>query len=168
MQERLLKNIPNKEEIIFNVRRLIDVYKILNLNILYTEQNPNKLGNSITIVKEKLDCKGISKMTFSCAEISYIKETLEKNKIKKIILTGIETHICIQQTAIEFLLQGYKVYIVVDASGSQNQLDKDIAFKRLEKEGALLTTTEALIFELCKTSDRKEFKEISNIVKESI
>ena len=76
-----------------------------------------------------------------------------------------ETHICIQQSVLEFLKKGYKVLIISDAMGSRNNLDHEIALQRMLNKGAIITTTESIIFEICKTSDRKEFKEISNIIK---
>ena len=80
------------------------------------------------------------------------------------IVCGIETHICIQQTVLDCLQKGFEVILVTDAMSSRNRVDHEIALKRMIQMGAILTTTESIIFELCKTSDRKEFKEIRNII----
>ena len=80
------------------------------------------------------------------------------------IVCGIETHICIQQTVLDCLQKGFEVILVSDAMSSRNREDHEIALKRMIQSGATLTTTESIIFELCKTADRKEFKEIRNII----
>ena len=80
------------------------------------------------------------------------------------IVCGIETHICIQQTALDFLQKGFEVILLSDAMSSRNRKDHEIALQRMVQSGAILTTTESIIFELCKTADRKEFKEIRNII----
>ena len=81
------------------------------------------------------------------------------------IICGFETHICIQQSVLEFLNKGFEVLVISDAMGSRNNLDHQIALQRMLQKGAIITTTESIIFGICKTSDRKEFKEISNIIK---
>ena len=81
------------------------------------------------------------------------------------IICGFETHICIQQSVLEFLKKGYQVQIISDAMGSRNNIDHEIALQRMLQKGAIITTTESIIFEICKTADRKEFKEIRNIIK---
>ena len=93
----------------------------------------------------------------------FLKELKDK-KITNLIVCGIETHICIQQTVLDCLQKGFEVILVSDAMSSRNRVDHEIALQRMTKSGAILTTTESIIFELCKTADRKEFKEIRNII----
>ena len=93
-----------------------------------------------------------------------ILEELKNKKITNLIVCGIETHICIQQTALDFLQKGFEVILVSDAMSSRNRVDHEIALQRMIQKGAILTTTESIIFELCQTADRKEFKEIRNII----
>ena len=92
-------------------------------------------------------------------------QELVKKKITSLIVCGIETHICIQQSVIELLKKGYEVLLISDAMGSRQNADHEIALQRMTNRGAVLTTTESIIFELCETANRKEFKEISNIIK---
>ena len=80
------------------------------------------------------------------------------------IVCGIETHICIQQTVLDCLQKGFEVILISDAMSSRNKVDHEISLKRMIQTGAILSTTESIIFELCKTADRKEFKEIRNII----
>jgi len=103
-------------------------------------------------------------MEFSLAHIQEFLKELKNKKITNLIVCGIETHICIQQTALDCLQKGFEVILVSDAMSSRNRVDHEIALQRMTHSGAILTTTESIIFELCKTADRKEFKEIRNII----
>jgi len=93
----------------------------------------------------------------------FIKE-LKNKKITNLIVCGIETHICIQQTVLDCLHKGFEVILISDSMGSRNRVDHETALQRMTQSGAILTTTESIIFELCKTADREEFKEIRNII----
>jgi len=103
-------------------------------------------------------------MEFSLANIQEFLKELKNKKITNLIVCGIETHICIQQTALDCLQKGFEVILVSDAMSSRNRVDHEIALQRMIQNGAILTTTESIIFELCKTADRNEFKEIRNII----
>ena len=108
----------------------------------------------------------IKKMDFSLASSEELLDEFDNKKITNLIVCGFETHICIQQSVLEFLEKGYKVFVISDAMGSRNNLDHEISLQRMLHKGAIITTTESIIFEICKTSDRKEFKEIRNIIKD--
>ena len=122
------------------------------------------MGTTIPELLPKNEFKKIEKMEFSLANIQEFLEELKKKKITNLIVCGIETHICIQQTALDCLQKGFEVILVSDAMSSRNMVDHEIALQRMIQQGAILTTTESIIFELCKTADRKEFKEIKNII----
>ena len=164
IQEKIIRPILNKDSIIKNIKKLINAYQILEENIFISEQNPLKLGVTIPELLPKVGFKKIEKMEFSLANIQEFLKELVERKITNLIVCGIETHICIQQTVIDCLQIGFEVIVISDAMSSRNRLDHEIALKRMTKSGAILTTTESIIFELCKTADRKEFKEIRNII----
>jgi len=164
IQEKIIRPIFNKDSIIKNIKKLIDAYQILEENIFISEQNPLKLGATIPELLPKNGFKKIEKMEFSLANIKEFLEELKNKKITNLIVCGIETHICIQQTALDCLQKGFEVILVSDAMSSRNMKDHEIALQRMIQSGAILTTTESIIFELCKTADRKEFKEIRNII----
>jgi len=103
-------------------------------------------------------------MEFSLANKQEFLKELKNKKITNLIVCGIETHICIQQTTLDCLQKGFEVILVSDAMSSRNRIDHKVALQRMVQKGAILTTTESIIFELCKTSDREEFKEIRNII----
>jgi len=112
----------------------------------------------------KTGFKKIEKMEFSLANIKEFLQEIKNKKITNLIVCGIETHICIQQTVLDCLEKGFEVILVSDAMSSRNNVDHEIALQRMIHMGAILTTTESIIFELCKTADRKEFKQIRNII----
>ena len=164
VQEKIIRAIFNKDSITKNIKKLIDAYQILEENIFVSEQNPFKLGATIPELLPKVAFKKIEKMEFSLANIQEFLKELKNKKITNLIVCGIETHICIQQTVLDCLKKGFEVILVSDAMSSRNRIDHEIALKRMIQRGAILTTTESIIFELCKTADRKEFKEIRNII----
>ena len=165
IQEKIIRPIFNKDSITKNIKKLINAYEILEENIFVSEQNPLKLGKTYPELLPKSGFKKIEKMEFSLANSKVFLKELENKKITNLIVCGIETHICIQQTVIDCLQIGFEVILISDAMSSRKKLDHDIALKRMIQKGAIITTTESIIFELCETADRKEFKEISNIIK---
>ena len=122
------------------------------------------MGKTIPELLPKVGFKKIEKMEFSLAQRKEFLIELENKKITNLIVCGIETHICIQQTVLDCLEKGFKVILSSDAMSSRNRLDHEIALQRMIHSGAILTTTESIIFELCKTANRKEFKEIRRII----
>ena len=165
IQEKLIKSITSKNELISNIRKLIKASRILELEIIYSEQNAKKLGNTIKEI-QPIELDSIyDKMSFSCLNCEGLKQQLYRSNKKNIILVGIETHICVLQTCLDLLSNKFNTYLVLDAISSRKSIDHDTAIKRLESAGAFLTTAETTIFELCRTADRKEFKAISTIIK---
>ena len=164
IQEKIIRPIFNKDLIIKNIKKLINAYQILEDYIFVSEQNPLKLGPTIPELLPKAEFKKIEKMKFSLANIQEFSKELKNKKITNLIVCGIETHICVQQTVLESLQKGFEVILISDAMSSRNKVDHEIALQRMIQKGAILTTTESIIFELCKTADRKEFQEIRKII----
>ena len=167
MQEKLISNIKGNKFLIFNIKKLIDTCNLLNINIAITEQNPLKLGKSLESLLENKEYPKFEKMEFSCSKNKDFINYISENHFKNIIICGIESHICILQTSIELLAKGLNILVPRDAIGSRSEIDNDTAFLRLILSGAVASTTESLICELCKTANRKEFREISKILKNS-
>ncbi len=167
MQEKLLRNINGNQLLTFNIKKLIDTCNLLNVQIAITEQNPLKLGKTSELILENNEYPKFEKMEFSCSKNKNFMDYLNENNFKNIIVCGIESHICILQTSIELLEKDFNILIPRDAIGSRKEIDTDTAFLRLILSGAVASTTESLICELCKTSSRKEFKEVSKILKTS-
>ncbi len=164
IQEKIIRPISNKDSIIKNIKKLFNAYQILEENIFISEQNPLKLGATIPELSPVAEFRKFEKMEFSLAKLEEFLKELKNKKITNLIVCGIETHICIQQTVLDCLQKRFEVILISDAMGSRNKVDHEIALQRMTQSGATLTTTESIIFELCKTADRKEFKEIRNII----
>ena len=107
-----------------------------------------------------------SKLTFSCCGCPEICRQLEQRRVHKVLVCGIEAHVCVQQTVLDLLAGGYRVYVAVDAVGSRFEVDCRTALTRMDSAGATLTTTEAALFEWCQVAGTPEFKQISQLVRE--
>ena len=165
VQEKLTKSIINKEKIIWHINKLVKTSQLLGIETLVSEQNPDKLGLTLESLGINRESNKYKKMSFSCYRSKEFKSKIETISKKGIVICGIETHVCVQQTCIDLISNGYKVYVIVDAVSSREMVDHEIALKRLESSGVILSTTESIIFEWCKTADRSEFKSISSIIK---
>ena len=166
MQEKLLQLIPGQKRIIFNCRRLIDGAKILGIPVAATEQYPQGLGSTTSELASRLSDIP-AKLAFSCGECGPIFEAWQQQGIFKILVCGIEAHVCVQQTVMDLLGEAYRVFVAVDAVGARHAIDHETAIRRMDSAGATLTTTEAALFEWCEAAGTPEFKQISALVKES-
>ncbi len=167
MQQKLINNIKGSQRLIFNIKKLIDACNLLSVRIAITEQNPSKLGTTLESILENNEYPKFEKMEFSCSKNNSFINYICKYDLKNIIVCGVESHICILQTSIDLLQKGFNIIIPRDAIGSRNEIDHDTAFLRLISAGAVASTTESLICELCKSSSREEFREISKLLKNS-
>ncbi len=165
VQEKLLPWIRNRQQLVWNIRRLIDGAKLLGLPVAGTEQYPQGLGPTVAELAERLGPIP-SKLDFSAAVCQEIFEPLRAQNVDKILLTGIEAHVCVQQTVLDLLADGWQVYVAVDAVGSRRELDYRTALERMHSAGAVLTSTEAALFEWCRVAGTPEFKQISRLVRE--
>ena len=167
VQQKLINNIKGNQLLIFNIKKLIDTCNLLNVHIAITEQYPLKLGKTLKEITDNNEYPTFEKMEFSSIRNKNFINYISEYSFKNIIVCGIESHICILQTSIDLLRKGFNILIPRDAIGSRNEIDNDTAFLRLILSGAVASTTESLICELCKTSNRKEFREVSKILKNS-
>ncbi len=108
-----------------------------------------------------------SKLAFSCGGCPEIFAGLRSRGIHNVLVAGIEAHVCIQQTVLDLLADGWRVFVAVDAVGSRFDVDYRTALRRMDSAGATLTTTEAAIFEWCETAAAAEFKQISRLAREA-
>lgn len=166
VQTKLIGLIPDHLRIVWNIGRLIDGAHILDLPVAATEQYPQGLGPTTAELADGLEDIH-SKMTFSCASCVEIFEKLSRRGVHKILVAGIEAHVCVQQTVLDLLAGGFRVYIPVDGVGARHEIDRDTALRRMDSAGATLTSTEAALFEWCVVSGTPEFKQISALVRQS-
>lgn len=165
VQERLVPAIMDHRRVVWNVRRLIDGAKILGLRVAATEQYPKGLGKTVPPLAERLG-EVPSKLSFSCAGCPQVFRDLKQQGLYKLLVCGMETHVCVAQSVLDLLADGWRVYVAVDAVGSRRAIDHQTALRRMECCGATLTTTEAALFEWCRVAGTPEFKQISQLVRE--
>ncbi|MCW3134914.1 MAG: hydrolase [Methanophagales archaeon] len=165
LQEKFLPVIPNIKEVISNAEKVIRTFKILKMPIMITEQYPKGLGKTVESISKLIETEPIEKISFSCFGEEKFLESIEKLNIKNLVLLGIESHVCVLNTAIDAIKRGYVPYVVVDATSSRKKIDYETSVKRMMQEKIYLTTTEILFFQLLKKAGTPEFKEISKIIK---
>ena len=156
----------NREQLIANTRKLIQGMQVLDIPILVTEQYPKGLGPTVSEIAELLTgIVTIPKLSFSCCGEKNFLEKLKLLQRKNILVSGIEGHVCVYQTAVDLIDSGYAVYVVTDAVSSRTSDNRDIGFTLMSRYGASLTSTETVLFELLKKAGGEQFKAISRIVK---
>lgn len=168
VQEKLMAVQPEGARIAWNARRLLDAAQILGVRTAATEQYPEKLGATIPQLAERIATGIPDKMTFSCRSCSAIFNDWQAKGINRVLVCGIETHVCVQQTVLDLMAAGYQVLVSADAVGARFAIDHETALRRMEASGALLTTTEAAMFEWCGEAGTDEFKQISALAKETL
>jgi nicotinamidase-related amidase len=166
VQTRLLEAMAPPPTLVWNIRRLIDGAQALGLPVAATEQYPRGLGSTTRELAERLG-EIPAKLMFSCRECGGLFEPWRDQGVYKILVVGIETHVCVQQTVLDLLAVGFRAYVAVDAVDSRFAPDREIALRRMESAGATLTTTEAALFEWCEVAGTAEFKTISALVRET-
>ena len=167
MQEKVLTPIPVREQLIANCRKLIESAKLFGVPISATEQYPQGLGPTVPELRELLDGLTIpDKVCFSAAEcLGWGMAAENPDGRFQIVVAGIEAHVCVLQTVLDLLSSGYQVFVVADAVASRAKLDWKIALRRLAASGAIITTTESVMFEWCAAAGSPEFKQLSNLIK---
>lgn len=166
IQEKIVNAMIEKDRLVENNLKLIKGMKILNVPVFYTEQYPKGLGNTIQELKNELpDNDPIVKMTFSCAGAGDLFAQFKMRGIKQAVVTGVESHVCVQQTVLDLLANNFQVDVAADAVSSRRNFDYQTALARMDKAGAEITSTESILFELLNVCGTEEFKSISRIVK---
>ena len=160
-QEKLFPHVHEYRRVLARVDLLLSAAKILQIPLLMTEQYPKGLGRTIEEIRKALpQIQPLEKMDFSCYAAPGFKERLSALKRDQVVLAGIETHICLAQTALELASSGEKVFVVADAASSRRPLDAKMALKRLDQSGLTVTTAEAVVFEWLRRAGTEEFKAI--------
>ncbi|WP_435017256.1 hydrolase [Tundrisphaera sp. TA3] len=165
VQERLIPAILDRDRLVANAIRLALAARMLDVPSFATEQYPQGLGPTVPELAG-LFAERPAKLTFHACGAPGLVDHLGGAGIRHVTVTGIESHICVAQTAVELLRLGYRVQVPVDAVGSRFRLDHDVALRRLERAGAVLTTTEAALFEWAETAAHPLFKRIAALVKD--
>lgn len=169
MQERLMSAMPEIESrlAVKNVKILLEAAGILGIPVHVTEQYPKGLGPTIAEIKESAGerFQPIEKVVFSCARSPEFMDALRDLGRSSVLLCGVETHVCVLQTAIDLVNDGYHVYVPADAVVSRKELDWEKGIELMDKAGATVGTTEAFLFQLLERAGTDEFKQISKLVR---
>jgi len=166
IQGNLAQAMYDKENLFANNVKLIKGFKAFNLPIIVTEQTPQKLGKTLPIIAAELDgIKPIDKESFSCWEDIHFRKQLETLSRRHVVLLGIESHVCVYQTAADLIANGYSVHLVADAVSSRTPENREIGLAAMKSTGAQITSTEMVLFELLRTSADPKAKDIFKIVK---
>ncbi|HRK36215.1 MAG TPA: hydrolase [Candidatus Hydrogenedentes bacterium] len=158
-QEKLLPKIHDADAIGSQAIKLIRFARELGMPILWTEQYPKGLGHTVEPIAAELGGETpIEKTVFGCIAAPGFASALAASGRKQLLLTGIEAHICVMQTALAALDEGYEVFIPKDAVGSRTPAEYDAGLERLQRAGAEIVTTEMAMFELLREAGTPEFK----------
>lgn len=162
-----LAHMMHEKQVLFkNVQALIKGVQVLGIPILWVEQNPRGLGKTIPEIADLLsDSEPISKMSFGSCGSDHFMQALNALNRKQVIVAGIETHVCVYQTAAELVEFGYEVEVVADAVSSRHIENKKIGLKKMRDAGVGVTSVETALFELLKVAEGERFRKILKIVK---
>jgi len=166
IQERISAVMKYRDMVLENTGKLVRGFNVLNVPIFITEQYRKGLGPTEVPILEILNPPDIvDKMTFSCCAAPTLMDQLHRKGIRQIVVCGIETHVCVQQTVLDLIAEDFAVYLVRDAVSSRKEMDHETAIHRMQQAGAIITTAESVLFELLVQAGTSEFKQISQIVK---
>ncbi len=167
-QTRLIPHIEDAEEMLAAAARLVRGAHLFGLPMLATVQYTKGLGPLHSLVAGPLEAAGVTPMekaAFSACVDDAIRARLTELDRPQVLLCGIEAHVCVLQTALDLLAMGCGVFLCADAVGSRRDLDLDLGLARAQHAGAVVTTTESVLFELCHVSGTERFKKLLEIVK---
>jgi nicotinamidase-related amidase len=166
IQERLAVAMKKREKVTGNVLHLIEAAKLMDLPIVVTEQYPKGLGPTTEEVRGALPSYiPVEKISFSCCGEPAFLDAIKATGKKKLILTGMETHVCVLQTCLDLLKNGYDVHLAADAVCSRYKDNYLMGIQFMRDAGAVITSTETVLFQLLQKAGTDEFKTISNLVK---
>ncbi len=167
IQEAFRNVLPNFEHLVSRTKIALRGFQILDLPVIITEQYPKGLGRTTSELLQIMpeDFKVVEKSTFSsCGEALFL-EKLRANDVSQVVLCGLETHICVNQTAHDLLNEAFEVHILNDAVGSRQEQDKATALSKMNMNGVVPSCVEMALFELLRDSKDDQFKAIQSLIK---
>jgi nicotinamidase-related amidase len=158
--------MAGREELVLKTRQLVEGARVLGVPTLFTEQNPRGLGPTLSEIAALVpDFRPAEKTSFSCCGSPDCMAQLRRSGRRDVVVAGMETHVCVYQTVVDLLAEGFRVEVVADACASRTVENKQIGLERCRRAGAAVTSVETLLFELLKAAEGPLFKEILRIVK---
>jgi nicotinamidase-related amidase len=166
MQEKFAPAIPDFDNLVTNVTRLVLTFEMFKMPIVVTEQYPEGLGNTVEKIEELFTVlEVVEKMELAATDNAHFMERVNKLGCDTFVVCGIETHVCVNQTVLGLLALGKTVHVVTDAVGSRHSVDQSVGLRKMENAGALITSTETVMFELADRAGTESFKNIQTMVK---
>ena len=165
LQERLVPVIPSGDQVVRQTERLLKAAKELQIPSAATVQYPKGLGNLVAPLDQWFD-NPEPKLDFSAAVCRLHLDAWAKQSRDQIVVVGIETHICVLQTVLDLMAEGFFVYVVAEAVAAREGQDHEIAMQRMRDAGATIMTAESALFEWVGTAENPQFKTISALVKD--
>jgi nicotinamidase-related amidase len=170
LQIRLLAAMsePERAAMVKNTEILLQAAEVLDIPVLYTEQYPKGLGPTVPAIAERMPAlaRGLEKTGFSCCAADGFSKTLKATGREQVILVGQETHVCVLQTALELMAEGYRVFVVEDAVCSRSTVHKQNALARMREAGGVVTNIESVVFEWLRDAAHPQFKALSKLIRE--
>lgn len=166
VQEKFRQHIDNFSELTKTIPILIEASKMLDIPTVVTEQYPEGLGTTISEISNRLGAyECIRKRVFSCCQQESFVKHLARLKRKQILVAGIESHVCVNQSVHDLLAIGYMPHLIAEAIGSRTAANKQIGIKKMTASGAILSSLEMALFELLKDSADATFREVQRLIK---
>lgn len=168
IQEKLFKVMHNRDQVLRNSAILVKIAQVLDIPILWCQQVPDALGPTVHDLWGlfmKAEIEPMDKTTFSCCGNEAFMKRIDELKSQTAIVCGIESHVCVFQTVMELIQHGLSVHVVADAVSSRTNENKQIGLHRVAEGGAVITSTEMLMFELLRDSKHPKFRELAKLIK---
>ena len=166
VQGKLAHSMHAREHLFTNLKKLVKGMRVLEVPILWAEQNPKGLGPTVAEIAELLtDMQAIPKLSFSCYKNTDLRQALEALNRPNVVVAGIETHVCVYQTIRDLSQATYRVQLVADAVSSRTSENKQIGLEKCKSAGAAITSVETVLFELLDVAEGESFKKILDIVR---
>lgn len=166
VQGKLARTVSDSQQVVSNVEKLIRGANLFELPVVVTEQHPVGLGPTIEELQGLFsNVSMVEKMTFNACMTPYFVQTMEQTGRRKILICGVEAHICVHQTVYGLLGRGFQVHLASDAVSSRTAWNRNMAIERMRVQGAVISTTEMALFELMQDANDDRFREFARIVK---
>lgn len=169
IQERLLGALAEdrRASVVERACVAVDAALVLDVPVIVSEQYPKGLGPTVAAIRERLGdgFAPVEKLVFSCGRSPEFREALERTGRRQVVLCGVETHVCVLQTAIDLQQAGFEVFVAADAVASRRDSDRDAALALLRQAGVTIGTTEMFVFQMLERAGTDAFKQIAKIVR---
>jgi hypothetical protein len=166
IQGNLYQSMDDKLFLLESNRKIIRGVSVFDIPLVVTEQTPHKLGPTIPEISELFSgASTIAKASFSCWNNPDFVRVVTSHNRRDILVAGIEAHVCVYQTVMALLAEGYRVHVVADAVSSRTAKNREIGMARMRDAGAAIVSAEMVLFELLQTAESEKFKDIFKIVK---